>query len=445
MKKIFRTIILLSLILMPYKVIAAEPNLISEITINLPSNIEISQGKIVEDGYLVSGKITPDGSTTTDAIIIKYNKAGDEEWRKVTGTAYDDDYDNLLYEDEDGYVVAGTMYQGGSHIVKYRKTGEVIWERTWGNQWDPVNNMIETDDAYVFILYSDSTGLSYMPGKTSNDVAVILKINKSDGSIIWQRYYDNGAIINQIIEVEDGYVVIGHGGAEVGATTDGHDFLLFKVKKSNGDVVFQTYFGGNGADFGYFLTKKGDKYIVKGITGSSDIPGITLEPVLGNAIVSLEYDLDGNLLSITPEQIDSNYDFEMEALIEKTDFGFIKYKIYGKYIPSIDDYDQKMFVILYDENYVEIKRLEVPGDINYLPMLKIEENSYSYMFRDNSDPANTKIIIKKFNETLIKKTESVDKIVNPATGNKIIEYVILFNASLIILLTMIFKRKELGN
>ncbi len=143
-------------------------------------------------------------TTTSDAIIIKMDTAGNVIWKKSIGGTDNDVFTTVIAAVDGGYICAGTTFSSDGDItgqhgnadilaVKVNADGTIAWKKCYGGSLkDSGTDITQTGDGnYAFIGTSFSyTGdvLSGQVGRTDSD-AWAFKTDPS-GNIIWEKCID---------------------------------------------------------------------------------------------------------------------------------------------------------------------------------------------------------------------------------------------------------------
>ncbi len=212
----------------------------------------------------------------------------------------------------DGYVVVGQSYStdgdltglnkgyGDAIIVKYDTLGNIVWKKNYGGSNDEIfYGVIEVSDGYVVVGTSNSndgdlTGL-YIGGYD----AIIAKYDTS-GNIVWKKnyggYYGNDYFYG-ITQTTDGYVVVGESnsvdGDLTGIAKGSKDAIIVKYNTS-GNIVWKRNFGGTYDETFWNIAKTTDGYIAVGNSGSTDLNLTGLNKGSIDAII-VKYDELGNI------------------------------------------------------------------------------------------------------------------------------------------------------
>lgn len=167
-----------------------------------------------DGGFLAVGSDSVEGQMQ-DALVVKFDEEGDDEWRETYGGTGWDWFAGVA-ETDDGYVLAGSRDAGDEdHAWDYRAwlvgievDGDVDWEETYGEfgftyGW----RMIEAvDDGYLFVARSSEEAFSgvWTPLVVKTD---------HDGDEEWREILDpadaDSARLTDAVVDDDGYVLSG--------------------------------------------------------------------------------------------------------------------------------------------------------------------------------------------------------------------------------------------
>ena len=140
------------------------------------------------------------------AIIVKYDADGNEEWAKAFGGA--NDYFNSVSITSNGEYIVNGRYCGGdsptcsNYIVKYNVRGEIIGDLSLDSNWNySIYDIITAIDGGYIAVGADEK--SY-PNITQS--GIIVKYN-ADGNAQWKRKYgdeNDYTIFNSINQANNG-------------------------------------------------------------------------------------------------------------------------------------------------------------------------------------------------------------------------------------------------
>ena len=159
----------------------------------------------VNDGYLAVGSYVEEyqqiDANTRNAILVKYDLNGKILWYKDYSVLSDTEFYKIIDDGNDNYVIIGqSIYEnmemgthttGGGIIVRYDKEGNLLAHNNYGgNKSGSFNDIIKVDDGYIVC------------GKDAANYGIVIKFKKdfnreeSDSGlitkkIIWNRTYSN--------------------------------------------------------------------------------------------------------------------------------------------------------------------------------------------------------------------------------------------------------------
>lgn len=236
----------------------------------------------------------------SDAILLKYDKNGDLLWQKNFGGNSSDEFENILYVNNDEFIVVGLTYstdfeglhfKGSADLVfiKYDKNGNIIWKIRWGgDRYEMFGDIDLTDDGGFVVsggtFSSNIEGLKLTQSALESD-AILLKFDK-DGKLVWQKSNQTFTKYSDAIVLPDGNLFV----------SPSHDQdALIKCDK-NGNILWEKSLDGEKrSDYftGIFSTEDGG-VVAYGALFSLNIPDLPNKGVTDNVIV--KFDKDGNIV-----------------------------------------------------------------------------------------------------------------------------------------------------
>ena len=130
------------------------------------------------DGYVVVGDIQLPNSAT-DAWVLKVDLAGNVLWNKSVGGKDADSAAYATTSKDGGYLVAGFTFSFGAGnrdfwLFKISDSGEVLWSCTQGDKgFQEAYSVIETDNTYVMVGWTDPIGQPALIGKATYDFSIV--------------------------------------------------------------------------------------------------------------------------------------------------------------------------------------------------------------------------------------------------------------------------------
>ncbi len=247
----------------------------------------------VNDGYIVAGRSWSNNGDLSgfnkggwDGIVVKYDIAGNVNWKKNFGGSSTDNFYGISNA-ENGFIVIGNSYSnnhdvtglqkggGDAVIVRYDSNGNVIWNRNFGgSSFDIFYDVKEVIDGYVAVGYSNSNNHDVLDMNKGLDDAVIVKYDKS-GNMVWNKNFGGSHVdyFRSIEIINNNYVVIGQSQSNnqdlTGLNRGGWDGIVVKYDP-NGDVIMKQNHGGTSTDI--FLGSSGNEsnFVAVGYSSSSN-------------------------------------------------------------------------------------------------------------------------------------------------------------------------------
>ena len=221
--------------------------------------------------------------TNGDTVILKYDLNGKLIWNislESIGPVFGRDI--LVYND---YIyMLGEKYANETYwdiyVAKLDLEGNKIWESTWGGR--------KLDYGYALYAYDNSI---YVVGSSENISAkisdiVLIRFN-SDGNIVWNTTWSGDGL-------DFGYDIFVYGNAiyVVGTTkkSENNDDIILLKYDLNSYLLWNVTWGGEHLEDGFGIhVYRGYIYVV----------GSTNEENEAGDVVLLKYDCDGNLIWTT--------------------------------------------------------------------------------------------------------------------------------------------------
>lgn len=241
----------------------------------------------------VCGTSVSVSSGSWDAITIKYNASGVQQWAQTyDGSASGDDFlYQLALDGSSNVYVTGAADELSTDddflTIKYDSSGTQQWLQTSGVSGNDFANAITLDNNNNVIV----TGRSSMLG--APDFFTIKYSNS--GTQQWTARYNYAA--NHFEEASDvatdnaGYIYVTGSGMELPNTNYPSDFVTVKYSPSGGEVWVKRYDGGFGGSDGAVAIAVDDTanvYITGGSENVSNGDGITIKY---DSSGTLEYEL----------------------------------------------------------------------------------------------------------------------------------------------------------
>lgn len=151
----------------------------------------------INDGFILVGsyvyKYEQLEIDTRDGLIVKYDNEGNQKWFKNYQVLGDTEFFRVI-DVKDGVIAVGqSIYenmeignhiQGGGVIVKYDYDGNIVWKNNFGgNKSGLFNDIVEVNDGYIVC------------GKDGSNYGLIVKFDKK-GNMKWHYNTLNNNVID---------------------------------------------------------------------------------------------------------------------------------------------------------------------------------------------------------------------------------------------------------
>ncbi|MCK4332240.1 MAG: hypothetical protein KAV40_01530, partial [Thermoplasmatales archaeon] len=223
----------------------------------------------VDEGYIIFGVTSSYGAGGSDFWLIKTYANGTEQWNKTFGgSGYDDSGISMSLCEDGGYILTGRTESNESGdydalLIKTDVNGTEQWNKTFGGpDYDTSYSVTQTaDGGYIM------TGNTVSYGNNDSSDVWLIKTD-GNGTEQWNKTFggsndDVGLSVQQISD--EGYVLSGYT-SSYGAGD--YDVWLIKTD-GNGTEQWNKTFGGLESDRGYsFIQTTNEKYVLIGETES---------------------------------------------------------------------------------------------------------------------------------------------------------------------------------
>jgi len=283
-------------------------------------------------GYTASG----DGDFigfkgATDALVVKYNAAGNKEWQTLIGGS-DQDYATAIKQLNDGtYVGVGyckskdgdiSNNHGGRDaiIFKLSSNGTIQWVKALGGVANEAARSIVANANGTFAIAGYRTNAADEAGSFDG---WICKVDQN-GNLLWEKTYggsNTDNVFSIVSDGNDGYVFVGYSSSTDGDITGNPggltDYWIVKIN-GTGNKVWHKIYGGSGSDAARDLVRTSNGYI---ITGRSTSNGGDVTGSYGKSDVwVLKLDEDGS--KVWQQAFGGSNDDYGQGIIRTSDGGF---------------------------------------------------------------------------------------------------------------------------
>ena len=188
-----------------------------------------------DDGFVIAGYTYSFGAGGKDAWVIKTNANGDSLWSKTFGNSGEDEFNSIQKTMDEGFIITGRIVPQGSSIadvllVKINSDGDTLWTKTFGGTNLDIGLSVYPTMDRGFIV----CGKTYSTGHGSTDLYIIK--TDENGSEMWTKtigsYGDDEAC--SIQQTTDGGFILA--GIYVPQGTIYSDIILVKISPEVTDV-----------------------------------------------------------------------------------------------------------------------------------------------------------------------------------------------------------------
>lgn len=170
-----------------------------------------------------------------DAVIVKYNASGKQEWVNTFGGNKYETFFDVKQISDGGYIAVGcsssldgdmagsskaarevaTEYSNNDAIiVKFSSTGKMEWFKDFGGSiLDRYNSVIETSDGNYIVVGETCSFDGDMDGLLKGNGDCIIAMYDRSGACMWMNNFGglSGERFNSVVECEDGsFVAVGY-------------------------------------------------------------------------------------------------------------------------------------------------------------------------------------------------------------------------------------------
>ena len=265
-------------------------------------------------GILVAGESSSidagfDNKGSDDAIIIKYDKYGRKEWIKNFGGSKYDSFSSVIETRDKGIIAVGysssvdvgftNSGKTDAIVVKYDKDGNQLWVKNFGgSNREFFYSVVESSDGGIIAVgKSDSSDAEF--GAKGDEDAIVVKYD-SEGNQLWVKNFGGSASdeFNSVVESSDGGIIaVGDSNStNTGFTNKGGiDAIVVKYDK-DGNQQWAKSFGGSDVDTFNSVIETSDKGIIA--VGYSNSINAGFNSKGGGDGIVIKYDNEGNQLWI---------------------------------------------------------------------------------------------------------------------------------------------------
>lgn len=282
-----------------------------------------------DGGFVIAGYTESMGAGFEDGYLVKTDAAGNVLWERTYGNVAEDRFYAVTQTRDGGFAMAGVTGLGSPQwdawLVRTDARGELLWQQTFGSPGDEevVRSVVETADGGIVAAgdtFNTTDGRSILVVKVAGDGspdwdssgfgidipygyavrevaggglavagyssdgvtfpefdAYLARLD-ADGSLLWQKPYDNGYDDRayDMIVVDDGFVLAGKIGAAMS---------IWRTDSAGNTLWYET-FGDVASDYANAVVRTPD--------GGYALGGISYRYAAGGEYQSYVVKTDGN-------------------------------------------------------------------------------------------------------------------------------------------------------
>jgi hypothetical protein len=288
--------------------------------IGFQDDLEVNTAEEAPDGgYVLTGTIQLLEHVNQDAYVLKTDRYGKKLWNRsfeagTSGGSNDggDDQGMDAVALDDGSIIvmcnSDSWGPGDFSIIlsKWDQDGNFLWETAYGGTFnDKGNRMIIDSEGFIIVVGSTNNTAD----QTEN--AFVLKINPSDGALIWKNDFgESGGIQSgyDIVEYGDGgYIFVGNNQLSSAAN------LYFAKINKDGILEWSKSFTSN-------IISEADR-IIRVSQGGFIASGYTLTNDKGKEGYLVKVDAEANME--WSKSFGTNHPDDFKGVIQSSDGGFL--------------------------------------------------------------------------------------------------------------------------
>lgn len=248
------------------------------------------------------------GATTRHGVGefwgTKIDGAGNLQWRRYFGGTNNDRAHAVVQANDGGFVMTGFSESDdfdisntrGSYdfwVIKINAIGELLWERSLGGSGIEIAQDIAktADNGYVLTGNTFSTDNEISRNHGESDFWLV-KIN-DNGELVWEITYGGSkfdAAESVSLSSDGGFIISGNSKSNDKDVTEnaGENDLWILKTDADGNVVWQSSYGGLDLDFGFDAIETSEKdIIVVGEVKSIDWEGVQNKGLTDMVVIKL--------------------------------------------------------------------------------------------------------------------------------------------------------------
>ena len=231
-----------------------------------------------DGGYLQVGE-TGFIPNSSKILVVKTDQSGVFQWSKEFSGGTGHNLGNSAFEGEDGYFICGSLNENSAIIKLNKSDGSIVFEKTHDNGGsDAFEHISVTPEGIIAVGYvqaEDNLNTFFTEGQ-----GYLTFLNAEGNKINGINLENNMAQAYRIENLGSDFII-------AGLTEGANDYALLKIDAS-GNVIWNKNFGGANSDHCFAMDLSADGQIL--------LSGHTLSGTENWDAYTMKIDLDGNQL-----------------------------------------------------------------------------------------------------------------------------------------------------
>ncbi len=224
-----------------------------------------------DNRYIGVGYVISEDKDNSDIWVFEFNNKGEIVWNKIIGGEAEEKANAVCQTEDGGYMIAGFIHskEDGEQdmwIIKLDKKGKMIWEKKFNGKGDDEAFSILPAGGDQYIV----AGNTFSKEEAQSDIW-ILKL-APDGEIVREMTYGgikNDGVYSMQRTSRGGYIAAGYTRSEKGDS----DFLIIRLSR-NGNIIWSETYSRSMYDAAWCITQtKEEGFIAAGTTLSKGAGG----------------------------------------------------------------------------------------------------------------------------------------------------------------------------
>ena len=218
------------------------------------NHIQFYQGiETYDKGYIMIGIRASSAAYNQDVFVLKTDSLGIEQWRKVFNLGSFDVGQNIIQTPDKGYLLGcyhinvNDNNSGDGRILKLDSLGNFEWGQIIGGPKQDGVPIVALAKDSNYIVASSYAYITVF-GAASDLKIQIVKLDKADGSIIWNKQFDTIRTINypSTLKVLENGDIITVGNTDI---WDGYNYYgtcwLLKINENGDSLLYRQFYKNN--------------------------------------------------------------------------------------------------------------------------------------------------------------------------------------------------------